>query len=483
VNLKNRLDLEGLLQKRNDIKKIFFYRICGTGMGAAACLLREKGFEVEGGDLNFFPPMSDYLKETGIPLHNLDEFDFNTLKEFDLVVVGNVVPRSGDDARKIEEVGTYFCSFPALLGALVLHDINVIGIAGTHGKTTTTYFMEQLFEKLGEKPGYFIGGVLEGKPSSTLGDGKYFFIESDEYDSSYFEKISKFRSYSLNHMILTSLEYDHADIFDDIEDIKKEFEHVIPNLKGRIICNGDYDAIEDLKIKYPKRDWLVYGDHSDHGPFNIVEEQLTTTFELSYKGDKKLFKTNVIGKHNILNLTTCILFALSEGFPCEKINNSIGDLKFVKRRQEVRGLYRNMLVIDDFAHHPRSVKCTIDAIKVRYPDKEIAVVLEPNSATARSNIFQDEFYESLRNSNHVILAKPSRATTVKSAQNLNFELIAENLKFGGVKAEVVAELSDLRSAIDKLASTETVLLVLSNGTCLDLWKSDFVSELKPFEKN
>lgn len=483
MNLNNKLDLEGLLQKRNDIKKIFFYRICGTGMGAAACLLREKGFEVEGGDLNFFPPMSDYLRETGIPLHNLEEFDFNKLKEFDLIVVGNVVPRSGEDARKIEELGTYFCSFPALLGALVLHDINVVGIAGTHGKTTTTYFMEQLFEKLGQKPGYFIGGVLEGKPSSTLGDGKYFFIESDEYDSAYFEKISKFRSYSLNHLILTSLEYDHADIFDDIEDIKAEFEHVIPNLKGKVICNGDYDAIEDLKIKYPDRDWLVYGDRSDHGPFKIKGEQRTTQFEISYKGESISFKTNVIGKHNILNLTTCILFALSEGFSPVEINNSIGDLKFVKRRQEVRGLYKNMIVIDDFAHHPRSVKCTIEAIKVRYPGKTLAVILEPNSATARSNIFQDEFYESLLESNQVILAKPSRATTVKSAQNLDFEQIAENLKFNGVQAKVVSELNELRDEIDGLVSSETVLLVLSNGTCLDLWKSDFVREIKSFEKH
>lgn len=480
MDLKNKLDLDGLINKKDSIKKIFFYRICGTGMGAAACLLREKGYEVEGGDINYFPPMSDYLKQTGIPLHDLGETSWDSLKEYDLIVVGNVVPRQGENARKIEELGVPFCSFPAILGAFVLHDLNVIGVAGTHGKTTTTFFLTQVFENLKQEPGYFIGGVMEGRPSAKLGSGRYFFIESDEYDSAYFEKISKFRSYTLNHMILTSLEFDHADIFDDIEDIKKEFAPVLENIKGQVIANADYNAIEDLKVRYQDRDWTLYGVHSDNGPKIVESNSQGTTFEVRVKGNWQLFKTNVVGEHNILNLSTCILYAAAEGFRNEEIQKAIESLTFVKRRQELRGHYKGVPVIDDFAHHPRSVACTIDTIKTSYPDKKLIVVLEPNSATARSNIFQDEFAESLVNADEVIFARPERATTVKSAQNLDFDLMGQELIVHGTKATTANSLEELRlhmnEAVEK--NPQSLLLILSNGTCLGLWKSDFVGELK-----
>ncbi len=477
MDLSNKLDLNGLINKKDSIKKIFFYRICGTGMGAAACLLREKGYDVEGGDLNYFPPMSDYLEKTGISLHDLNDLSWDSLKDYDLIVVGNVVPRAGEAARKIEELGVPFCSFPAILGAFVLHDLNVVGIAGTHGKTTTTYFMAQLFEKLGLEPGYFIGGVIEGRPSSLLGKGRYFFIESDEYDSAYFEKISKFRSYTLNHMVLTSLEFDHADIFDDIEDIKNEFAPVLSEIKGQIIANVDYNAIEDLTVRYQDRDWTLYGEHSENGPKIVETTSEKTIFELRIKGNWHRFETNVVGHHNILNLSTCVLFAASEGFSVDDINEGIKSLKFVKRRQELRGHYKGAVVIDDFAHHPRSVACTIETIKTSYPDKKIVVVLEPNSATARSNIFQDEFAASLTRADKVIFARPERATTVKSAQNLDFALMVQELQEHQTEAMVASSLEELRQKIDSSVDSETLLLVLSNGTCLGLWKSDFVKEL------
>ena len=207
MNLDRCWNLQQLIKNKQNIKKIFMYRICGTGMGAAATLLKEKGFEVEGGDVSFAPPMSDYLNEMNIPLINLEKVDQNYLSMFDLIIVGNAVPKMSEHAKKIEECGVPFASFPSSIGALVLNKENVVGIAGTHGKTTTTYLATQVFENLGVNCGYFIGGVIPGLPSARLGDGRYFFIESDEYDSSYFEKISKFRMYSIDHLILTSLEY------------------------------------------------------------------------------------------------------------------------------------------------------------------------------------------------------------------------------------------------------------------------------------
>ena len=218
MNLTNMIEGDELLAQKNKFTKVFFYRICGTGMGACACILKEAGFEVEGADATFSPPMSTYLESTGIPCHPLDKVDKEFLQQYDLIVVGNSVPRVSDHASLIEECGVPFTSFPSVLGAYILKEKNVIGIAGTHGKTTTTFFMTQLLENLGKKPGYFVGGIIDNRPPSTAGQDDFFVIESDEYDSAYFQKYSKFRLYELNSMILTSLEFDHADIYNSIED-------------------------------------------------------------------------------------------------------------------------------------------------------------------------------------------------------------------------------------------------------------------------
>lgn len=477
MDLSNYLGGEELLQKRNQFKRIFFYRVCGTGMGAAACLLKERGLEIEGGDTQFYPPMGDYLKSTGIPCHDLKTFDPQNLKNFDLIVVGNVVPRNSPDAKIIEESGVAFCSFPAALGAFVLKDANVIGIAGTHGKTTTTYFATQIFEKLETKPGYFIGGVIDGRPSAKLGDGRYFFIESDEYDSGYFEKYSKFQSYEIDHLILTSLEFDHADIFADLEAIKSEFRNLMGKLTNGVIHSSDYQAIAELKQELNQTRtnlyWEQYGSEETKGPKILSSSEKGTLFEL--RGRK--FETNVIGLHNILNLSSIIIFALKEGFSGEQIQAAILDLKMVRRRQELRGYYRQVPVIDDFAHHPRAVELTLQALSSKYPKRKMIVVMEPNSATARSNIFQKEFEQSLASASQVIFAKPIRPTSVGWAGNLDVETMAKNLTAQQKPSVAVANLDELRSEIDKRLSDEDLLVILSNGTCLGLWESSFVKEL------
>lgn len=480
MNLDNQLDYEELRKSPEKYKKVFFYRVCGTGMGAAACLLKEKGLEVEGADTMFAPPMSTYLESTGIPLHKLEDINEELLSKFDLIVVGNVVPRNSEDAKRIENCGTPFISFPSALGALVLEDVNVVGIAGTHGKTTTTFFATQMFEALGEDPGYFIGGVMEGRPSSRLGNGKYFFIESDEYDSAYFEKISKFRRYSIDSLILTSLEFDHADIFDNIEDIKDEFRALLPDVKKHILASNEYPAIKELENEFPKlkEQWEYYGSDKDLGPRIKSTSSDETSFDVCISGEWVEFKTNVIGPHNIQNLTPLVLFAHDEGFSIPQIQKSIEKLELVKRRQEVRGIFRESLVIDDFAHHPRSVDLTIEAIKIKYPNKKLTVVMEPNSATARSSIFQKEFEEALSAANHVIFTKPNRPTSVKFAKDLDYELIINNLSKRSISGGVAKDLSELLSQLEPRVGEDNIFLILSNGTCLGLWQSSFVDELK-----
>ena len=480
MNLANKLDYSGLKKLQKDIKRVFFYRVCGTGMGAAACLLKEKGYDVEGGDTNYYPPMSTYLKSTGIPLYNLDKIDQAFLKTFDLIVVGNVIPNGGPDAKIIEELGVKFSSFPTAIGALVLSEVNVIGIAGTHGKTTTTYLATQVFENLNTLPGYLIGGVMEGRPSSKLGSGKYFFIESDEYDSAYFEKISKFRSYSIDNLILTSLEYDHADIFASVEEIKDQFRAAIPHIEKKFIFCSDYVATNELFEEFSDGDksrWIKYGEKSDVGPKILESSPKGTSFQLKFNKEEHTFETNLIGRHNVANLAAVIIYALSEGFTKDQISNAIKDLEMVKRRQEVRGVYKGALVIDDFAHHPRAVELTLDGIITQYPGKNINVIMEPNSATARSAIFQKEFEESLLRASSVIFTKPTRPTSVKNVGDLDINKIVDHVKSSGRVGSVVGNLSELMVEIEKITGNENVILILSNGTCLGLWESDFVKNL------
>jgi UDP-N-acetylmuramate: L-alanyl-gamma-D-glutamyl-meso-diaminopimelate ligase len=477
MNLENMIVGSQLSNEKNKIKKIFFYRVCGTGMGACACLAKEAGFEVAGADMTFSPPMSTYLESVDIPLMKLDEVTAEILKEYDLIVVGNSVPRKSEFARFIEECGVPFTSFPSFLGEFILKDKEVIGLCGTHGKTTTTYFITQMLEDLGEDTGYFIGGIIDGRAPSRFGKSKYFVIESDEYDSAYFQKISKFRLYELDHMILTSLEFDHADIFNSIEDIKNEFASVIPNLSGKIIANDDYQAILDLKNTYPDKPWSFYGTKTDDGPGNIETIDGTTHFNLKLGNSFVNFETNIVGTHNTLNISSCIKVLHELGFNTVELQNSVKKLGMVKRRQEERGYYKKALVIDDFAHHPKAITLTVDAIKTKYPNKKIITVFEPISATARSSIFQEEFKQSLTSSDKVIIAANPLSTTVEDSENLNTELMVKELNDLNVESRRVDSLDSLITSLDEWSNENSLLLILSNRTCLGLWESDFVKNL------
>lgn len=477
MNLENMIVGSQLADYKDKIKKIFFYRVCGTGMGACACLAKEAGYEVAGADLTFSPPMSTYLESVDIELQDLKKITAENLKDYDLIVVGNSVPRKSEFASFVEECGVPFTSFPSFLGEFILKEKEVIGLCGTHGKTTTTYFITQMLEELGEDTGYFIGGIIDGRPPSRFGKSKYFVIESDEYDSAYFQKISKFRLYELNHMILTSLEFDHADIFNSIEDIKNEFASVIPNLAGQIIANDDYPAIKELEQSYSNKPWSFYGLNTEDGPGSIETIGGLTKFNLKLGNSFVEFETNIVGTHNVLNISSCIKVLHKLGFNTVELQRSVKKLGMVKRRQEERGFYKDTLVIDDFAHHPKAITLTIEAIKTKYPDRKIITVFEPISATARSSIFQKEFKESLEASDKVILASNPLRTTVEDSENLDTSLMVKNLNECGVEAQKVESLDNLIGLLDEWSGKDTLFLILSNRTCLGLWESEFVKNL------
>jgi UDP-N-acetylmuramate: L-alanyl-gamma-D-glutamyl-meso-diaminopimelate ligase len=466
-----------LIERKDQIKKIFFYRVCGTGMGAAACLLKEAGYEVSGGDSLFNPPMSTYLENLDIDLYNLKDINSEKLKEFDLIVVGNVVPKGSEDAKLLESVDRPLTSFPSAMGGLVLKGRKTVGLSGTHGKTTTTYFATQMFEKLGETPGYFIGGVLEGKNSSAIGTSDYFFLEADEYDCAYFDKVSKFRRYELQNLIITSIEFDHADIFNSVEDIKNQFRPLVSKIDGQVIACSDYpDTISMLKDM--GHEYIEYGDDSLIGPKILKARSDGTDFELTLEGISHKFKTDVTGIHNIKNITSLILFAFSEGFKISKIQEAVLNLSLVKRRQEVRGLHKGAAIIDDFAHHPRAVEATLQAISQKYPDKELNVLFEPHSATARSNVFQKEFQQAFLAAHSLGITKLDRSTSVKDASDLDLNAMSGFLAKHDVKTQILSGLPDILGWAEEHCSENSIILVLSNGTCLGFWESSFVKNLK-----
>lgn len=446
-------------------------------MGAAACLLKEAGYEIEGGDSLFNPPMSTYLEKLDIPLHKLENIDANFLKDFDLIVVGNVVPRGSDDAKLIESLDVPLTSFPSALGGLVLKGRKTVGLSGTHGKTTSTYFAMQIFENLGAEPGYFIGGVLEGKNSSAIGNGDYFFLEADEYDCAYFDKVSKFRRYELQNLVITSLEFDHADIFSNVEDIKNQFRPLVEELEGTIIACSDYSETKSLLADSSKK-IIYYGDEAQAGPRILEAGHSGTRFSLNLSENEVEFETDVVGIHNIKNISSILLFAHTEGYSNQELQKSVKNLSLVKRRQEIRGWHKGAPIIDDFAHHPRAVEATLQAIGQKYPGKDLNVLFEPHSATARSNIFQEEFQRAFLSASKVAITKLKRPTSVSEATDLDLVAMKGYLEKEDVGTQILSDLNEVTNWIEEHSSEKSIILVLSNGTCLGLWESDFVKNLK-----
>jgi len=460
---------------KDEVKKVFFYRICGTGMGSAATLLKEQGINVHGADTDFFPPMSSYLERSGIPLRKISDCTVDYLNNFDLIIVGNVVPKNSEDAKMLESLEVPLTSFPQALGGLLLDEKSVVGISGTHGKTTTTYLGVQVFKKLGVDPGYLIGGVLPEGMSSHVGTSELFFIEADEYDTAYFEKTSKFLHYEIDHLILTSLEFDHADIFKDESEMLGSFLTLVDRDLENNIANIDYPLVSDVLRK--KEATAMYGeDNSQFGPTNITKTPVGTSFILHHQNKSYQFETNLDIGHNILNLSSIILLALNLGYSEDLINGAIKNLQLVKRRQEVVGRINGAILIDDFAHHPTAIEKTLGTIRSIYPNKEIIAIFEPASSTARSDLFQERFIESFKLAQSVIVIPPSRKSTVISGGNLDIEKLAQDLVKNGKQIYLADNLKSLEETLLNVSNEKNVIITLSNGKVLNLFASEFIEK-------
>lgn len=381
--------------------------ICGTFMGSLAQLARDLGHKVTGSDTAIYPPMSDQLRAAGIDI--MEGYDPSHLNpEPDLVVVGNAMSRGNPAVEYVLNRGLRYTSGPQMLAEVILPGRWVIGVAGTHGKTTTTSMVAWLLEAAGLNPGYLIGGVPGNfTTSARLGDAPFFAVEADEYDTAFFDKRSKFIHYKPRTAILNNLEFDHADIFEDLGAIQKQFHHLVRTIpgNGRIILPTGEAALEDVLLKGCWSEVERFGADAD------IDVQLLSDdgseFSIREKGKESArVKWNMTGLHSVKNGVAALLAARHCGVTLAQGAESLSDFLGVKRRMELIGDVSNVRIYDDFAHHPTAIATTLQGLRKKVGSEKILAVIEPRSNTMRLGAHRASLPQSIVDADEVIWYQP-----------------------------------------------------------------------------
>ena len=466
-------------------KHIHLSGICGTAMASLAGLLQAKGCRVTGSDAAAYPPMSDQLREMGIPVAqpyaeaNLGLAAEGTVP--DLVVIGNALSRGNPEVERALDERIPFTSMAAVLHDEFLKGRESLVVAGTHGKTTTTSMLAWVFQTAAEKqpafePSFLVGGVAENFGSSyQLRPTRRFLIEGDEYDTAFFDKGPKFLHYFPDALILTSVEFDHADIYEDLEHVKTAFKRLV-NLAPRRGLIVAYDASENVSECVSKALCRVerYG-FSEGADWRIAELR----HETGHEGGRSLWKVMrkgelwaefampVAGEHNVLNATAAAALAAGQGVPVERIVAALASFLSVKRRLEVCAVVDGVTIIDDFAHHPTAIRETLKALRQAYPlsvkGSRLWAVLEPRSNTLRRNVFEQELVESLRLADRVILAAVYQQGKIPEGERLHPEQVVQALNGAGTPAMLGADVTVIVEEIAREARPGDVVAILSNG--------------------
>lgn len=448
---------------------IHLIAICGVGMASLAGLLQARGYHVTGSDQNIYPPMSTYLADIGINV--LSGFHPDHLKPMpDLVVIGNAVSRNNPEADAALSQNIRYISFPQALGQFLIGSRTSLVIAGTHGKTTTTALAAWVLSRAGWDPGFFIGGVpLNFGSGWRAGDGEHVVIEGDEYDTAFFDKGPKFLHYRPRNVILTSVEFDHADIYRDLDHVKSAFRKlmdIIPDDGSLVVC-GDYaDAREIAAVARCPR--VSYGQtaESDWNAVNIEFRDGRAFFEPCYHGKSEgRLEVDIIGRHNVMNALAVYAMGRCLGIAKQELLSAFHGFAGVKRRQEKRGERRGVLIVDDFAHHPTAVRETIEAVKAAYRGRRVWAVFEPRSNTSKRSIFEHEFAEALALADQVVLANVYQPEKVPQSERLSVENVAGliNRRSASLKARVIGGAVAIASQVADAAKPGDVVLVMSNG--------------------
>jgi len=457
-----------------EIESVYFIGICGKGMGALAELLAAAGYRVSGSDEAAYPPMSTRLNAAGIPIH--EGYDPAHLDATpDLVVVGNACTPTHPEAAAARERGLVQTSLPEALAHLFLSPRQPAVVAGTHGKTTTTGMLVHVLRSAGLDPGFLVGGVLVGEEATSgLGTGTVFAIEGDEYDAAYFDKRPKMILYRPHRAIVTSLEFDHADIYADWAEYKRAFHAfaALPPPDGLLVLNG-----EDAEVrKLAKHTWArvrLYGEEgADTGgePLHVAARNLTPrdggqTFTLIVHGEAVAdVELPLGGRYNALNALSVAAIALDAGATPQQVADGLATFKGMKRRQEVVVDTGGVLLVDDFAHHPTAVEATIQGARERWPGRRIVAVFEPRSNSSRRAAFQAPYAHALATADKLFLSTPPLRHNDDPADFLNAEVVAETVRSSGTPARAYPSADALLPDLVAECQAGDLVLVMSNGS-------------------
>lgn len=449
------------------MKKIHLMAICGMAMGSLAGMLKAKGYEVRGSDEQVYPPMSDQLAQLDIPYFEgfkASNLDWNP----DHVVVGNVITRINPEADALRASGLPYSSLPQILADLFIRDRHSVVVTGTHGKTTTSGVIAWTLTHAGRNPGFLVGGVLKNFHSTySVGEGEHFVIEGDEYDTAYFDKVPKFVHYRPTTGVITSIEYDHADIYDDLERIKQEFGKfvkLIPKHGLLVACVDDPNVCEVIAPatsplqtygSSPQAEWTI-GEIAKHG----IETQFTALRQGRPFG---VLHTSLIGRHNLLNLLAAAVVLNHLGLTPQEIDAGFRTFQGVKRRQEVRGIVNDIVVIDDFAHHPTAAKVTLEAVKEHYHEKKVWSVFEPRTAATRRDVFQQDFVTAFLDADVVIFADVHRPDKAPEGHRLSTDQLVQDLQQRNVEALHISGVDNIVHYLAERLAPGDIVLIMSNG--------------------
>jgi UDP-N-acetylmuramate: L-alanyl-gamma-D-glutamyl-meso-diaminopimelate ligase len=446
----------------SEIKSVHFTGIGGTAMASAAAAMRDKGFAVTGSDQNVYEPMAAFLAGKKIALMNgYDER--NLAHKPDLVVIGNAISRGNPEAEFVLDHKLRYCSLPALLAEFFIRGKRSIVVTGTHGKTTTTSLLAWVFEHNGLNPSFFIGGIPNNfSQGARFTDSEWFIIEGDEYDTAFFDKRSKFIHYQPEVAIINNLEFDHADIFENLNAIKKTFSHFIRLIprNGLLLGNGDDTNLAMLlDVTHCPVKKFGLGENNSIRVFNLRFGPTATEFEIpSFK-----FHLNLVGELNVRNALAVIAVAKHCGLSNKQIQSAFDTFNGIKRRMEVRGIAGGVTVIDDFGHHPTAIRETLRALRIKYPHQKIWAIFEPRSNTTRRKVFQEELAAAFTDADAVVVSEVARLEQISVEERLNPEKLMQDLNAAKKNAAYLPDVDSIVAHVSKNVQGGDVVCVFSNG--------------------
>lgn len=450
-----------------DLHTVHIMGICGTAMGALAGMVQDAGYRVTGSDRGVYPPMSDYLAGLGIEV--MEGFEAANLAPApDLVVVGNVVRAVYDEAQALLASDIPYCSFPELFREMFLLDAHAVVVAGTHGKTTTTAVAAQLLDAAGREPGFLVGGIAKNfDRTARAGGGAFFVIEGDEYDTAFFDKGPKFLHYRPRTCILTSVEFDHADIYRDLDHVKESFRKLAALLPedGVLIVRADDAGAMDVAGDARCPVW-PYGPGAewDGRVIGVDTERGTMTFELLRGGEVLgAYTTSLVGNHNLYNQVAAAAAAIATGLEPGELARGFETFAGIKRRQEIIGEPGGVTVVDDFAHHPTAVLETIGALRTRFGERRLWVVWEPRSATSRRSVFQEAYAGAFDRADQVVVAEPHDTSGIPAAERFSSAKLVGDLLERGVEALTLPDVDQIAHTVATRAHPRDVIAIFSNG--------------------